>query len=456
MSPVRHPRIRWGWVALVSVPAVVVGTFWLAGSDRVEHATPWLIAAGAIAAVAFLWAQRGVRPSVWTVVTAGAAGFYYGWVLVWLDAPWYVKALLLVAGGFLMSIANAAVRADARRNQRRRDVFATRILAAVRDSAAAVAPFALYLRPFASTDRLPAQPIPSELAGAGDFPVHLDVESLLARALRKECPLVALGREAEMQEGAGRAAVADEEWREAIVRLAERAVFEVLVPSAHPGTLWELERLVREESLDRTLFLMPEQLREAPSGVWVTTESDRIFDAGVRSYSAEQHVYDVVADWAAVSAHAERLGIRPPPYAPAGALFVLDPSSGDVARSAPLALSVLTRRSWYLRAAIRHLGLLPSADADGTDVLDTFATAVSHRGRTLEYALVLAADLYLTWSDTDTAAELMRRAVAAGGRRRRFSRGYGENLESAAAGLAAGGDEATAAACLELAAIARR
>ena len=122
-------------------------------------------------------------------------------------------------------------------------------------------------------------------------------------------------------------------------------------------------------------------------------------------------------------------------------------------RSAPLTLSVLTRRVWYLRAAVRHLGLLPVRDTDSADVLAVFVSAVSHGGRTLEYALVVATDLYLSWSDSETAGDLLRRALLVGGRRPRFSRAYIESLKDRGAALAAGGNDAGARACLELATV---
>jgi hypothetical protein len=177
---------------------------------------------------------------------------------------------------------------------------------------------------------------------------------------------------------------------------------------------------------------MPEQLRGASSGVGVVTERDRFFDAGIRSYRIDEHTYDFAKEWAAVALRLHPLNIHLPPYAAAGAMFVLDARTGRLARSAPLALSVLARRSWYLRAAVHHLGLLPARDSDLTSVLEAFASAASSRGwgRTLEYALVTAADLYLTWSDPETANDLLRRAQLAGGRRAPFYRAYIEYLSA--------------------------
>jgi hypothetical protein len=344
--------IRWGWVAALSTAIIIGVVIWRFGYWIFE--TPEFVAAAAIALLFVLWAQRGQPPSVWSIAITGGAAYFVMWV-IGLDAHWYIKGPLLIGGFFLMSAANAAVRADQRRVQRRRDAVAAEILRSVRAAAKDLPRFALFLRPFASADHLPAQPLPSErLTPSEGFPRHLDVESLLARALRKECPLIALGREGDIQEGAGRITVADDEWRDAIAQLGARAAFQLILPSTHPGTLWELERLVREEHLG-------------------------------------------------------------------------------------------------LRMTLRHLGLLPVRDTDDAHALEAFASAVWHRGRTLEYALVVAADLYLCWSDSQTASDLLRRALVAGGRRPRFSLAFIENLEDRAAKLASAGNNAGARACLELA-----
>src|SRR5215468_435722 len=271
-SRLRLSGIRWNWIAALSTAVIIGVAIWQFGYRRINEwvETPEFVAAATIAMLFVLWAMRGQPPSAWSIATTGCAAYFSMWVMMRLDARWYIQGPLLIGGLFLMSVANSAVRADQRRVQRRRDAVAAEILRSVRNSVKDLPRFALFLRPFMSTDHLPAQPLLSEFTGG--FPTHLDVEALLARALRKECPLIALGREGEMQEGAGRVTVTEDEWRGAIAQLEARAAFQVILPSTRPGTLWELERLVHEEVLGRTLFIMPEQLRAAPSGVWVTTE----------------------------------------------------------------------------------------------------------------------------------------------------------------------------------------
>lgn len=252
------------------------------------------------------------------------------------------------------------------------------------------------------------------------------------------------------QGGAGRAPASEENWQDLIEVLYSAASFSVILPSANPGTLWELELLVRSELLGKTLFVMPEQLREAPSGIWYSMEDDRLFDTGVRTYSASQRHYDFAAEWARATASVEPLGLYLPPYALAGALFVIDPQTRRMSRIAPLALSVLARRASYLRTAIHHLGLLPADDSPREDILDSFESAVPRRGRTLEHALVVAADSYLVWEDFQTAENLLQRAARASGRRPRISLHYVGLMEEHATELLAEGDAASARSYLEV------
>jgi hypothetical protein len=414
-------------IALV-VPAVVFGlAVWQLGFGTVSQTLPYVAAAVVILVLLLSCRLRGVRPSVWMVAIKSGTAFFYCWVLFSLDARWYEKgALLVIVGPILAWTANAAGRADRRREQRRKDRFAERALVRVNETDATTPMFALYLRPFGSTDRLEAQ-VDSD---PGAVAAHLDAEALLARALRKECPLVALGRPGEVVEGAGRIEASEGDWKDTITALAACASFQIILPSSHAGTFWELERIARCGQLGKTLFFMPESLGKPPSGVVSTTESDGLFGSGVRSYDPARHSYDRRAEWVKARESGESLGLHLPPWAPAGAMFVLDPATGSVSRAAPLALATLARRPWYLRAAIHHLGLLPSTANLGTDVLDAFTRAVFFRGRTLEYALTVAANLYFIWAELETAAELLRQATLAGGRNPSFSRGYIDSLDA--------------------------
>jgi hypothetical protein len=120
--------------------------------------------------------------------------------------------------------------------------------------------FSLYLRPFLTTDRLPTQVLPSEhRAGFDGRAEHLDLETILHRALDKRCELVGLGKPTDIADGAARVVVDPENWQAVVKRMMSEAAFIMLVPSAQPGTLWEVAELQRGGHLTKTIFVMPEQ-----------------------------------------------------------------------------------------------------------------------------------------------------------------------------------------------------
>ena len=408
---VRLRRIRWGWVIALALAVLIGPGLWLFGRSVLTRAV-WLSVPAGLVSLVVSNARRGARTSVWSMITFFVGTCSYWWILA-LDAHWYFTMLLLVVvGAPLASIANAAYRADGRRAQSARNVAATQLDTALARGDVGIGRYALYLRPFATTDRLEAQPLGTAVDIPGHIPVHLDLESLLTRALRKECPLVALGREGEMHEGAGRITVPDDRWQDAITRLANHATILLIVPSAHSGTLWELKQLEDRELLSRALMVMPEQPRTTPSGVWSTTEKDRLLDVGIKTYNASDHTYDIGGEWAKAIEASNNISLHLPAYSAAGALFTIDPTSRCVNRIVPLASSVLTRKISYLRAVLSHLGLSTRREPGTTSFADDFEAAVMDGGRTLEYALVVAADAFLTWGRVAEAQDLLRRAIS--------------------------------------------
>jgi hypothetical protein len=411
---IRWSRIRWGWVfpvllVLLVILVVLLGFGYTRLGSAVSSRAAWIIVPTASVLFIVSKAIRGVRVSIWNVATYSLA-IYATVAIMGGGHSWYTKALLaLVVLIPLRSIANAVDRADRRHDQNKRDNAATSLNDAIANGVADIGRYTVYLRPFASTNRLEAQSQEGAF-GQGEIPVHLDLESVLTRALRKECPLVALGRPGDMDEGAGRIQVSDDEWQSTIARLSEQATMLLIIPSAHPGTLWEFRRLAKSPLLTRTLMVMPEQPRKTPSCVMRSGEKDRLFDGGLVTYKPSSHTYDIPSDWANARAAADAFGLHLPAYSPAGALFTIDPVSGDVNRIAPLALAVLARRSAYIQAAICHLGLWPWHLSRKTGLADDFEAATFGGGRTLEYALVVAADAFLTWGRTAEGMEFLRRA----------------------------------------------
>lgn len=361
--------------------------------------------------------QQGASASVWTMLTAWGATSSFVWIGAAVEARWYVKVILLgVVSGTLMSIANRAFRNDVRRAQRELDLRASELVGWVKDGRP-VEPFALYLRPFVTTERLVAQPV-ADFGSGDDFPVHLDVETLLARALRQDLDLVGLGRPGEIEVGAGRVVSDEGEWRDIVQAMARKATLIVMVPLARPGTLEELRFLVTNELLPKTILLMPEAVGSPASGVVTTTERDRLFDAGFRRYTGSEHHLDLPAEWTAAIEAGRRIGVELPPQAGVGALFAIDPVSLGVGRIAPLALSSLSRRSRYLQQV---LGWLGEPEASPARLVSILESSTFWRGRTLEYVLVRAADGYVVWGDVATARFLLRRAREEGRRHPRVA-----------------------------------
>jgi hypothetical protein len=422
---IRWNRIPWFWAVPVILVGGVVLSFTRWGSSAFSRLA-WISVGVAPVFLIINRAVRGVRVSIWNIATYTLA--LYATVAI-LDGSyrWYTKAILaLVVLLPLQSIANATDRADWRRSQKRRDIAATRLNDLIAYDVADVERYAVYLRPFASTDRLEAQSQGDSLDRPGDIPVHLDLESVLTQAFRKTCPLVALGRQGETYEGAGRIEVSDDDWQNAVVKLSDRASVLVIIPSAHLGTLWELNRLAKDPQLARTLFIMPELPRKTPSGVIRSTTNDRLFDSGILTYDSSEHTYDIPQDWESARAKAEPFGLHLPAYCAAGAFFTIAPASGDVNQIVPLALSILARRSLYIRSTVCQLGLWPWLAPRRTSTADDFEAATFGGGRTLEYALVVAADAYLTWGRTTEGMEFLRRAFSVC-RRPKWSFNYAQN-----------------------------
>ena len=122
-------------------------------------------------------------------------------------------------------------------------------------------PFFLYLRAFETTGRLKFPLFAFDLGSFGLQQLRTnELESVIAAALLKKGVLLALGRPGE-NIGAGRVVSPDEEWVKDIELLAARAKGILVIPSHHPGTVWEIDYLQRHGLLDKTVFLMPPESR---------------------------------------------------------------------------------------------------------------------------------------------------------------------------------------------------
>jgi hypothetical protein len=239
------------------------------------------------------------------------------------DLPTGVEIALWVAQ-FLLSIVGYGVwQGAAETRQQRRNTEANSAAADPR-TAAAASPYCLYLRPFRSGNALPTQIRPVEMAPT---PEHIDLEQVLRAALAPKHRLIAVGPTRDMSSGAGYATASDTDWKETVTDLAENAKLIVMLPSAQPGTLWELEWVARHRLLERTLLIMPETLE--PNG-------------------------EIESEWNRAVIAARTVGVNLPTYSPAGALLRLS-NDGTVVEQLPLALSKRLDRVQYLRRAVQQL-----------------------------------------------------------------------------------------------------
>jgi len=197
--------------------------------------------------------------------------------------------------------------------------------------------YCLYLRPFGSVNRLTAQSAPMEVVGSR----YLDFESILRKAVERldgnyyapgsaYMHLVALSAYALPILGAGLIGTTDEEWRDDFLALAPAVRLIVAVPSARPGTLWELSQIAQNTWWQKTLYMMPESVHARD----------------------EQAV--AAADWEKARKAAGKVGADLPPYDKNGAIFKLGPS-GSVLGTRRLRLTQRFRRVSYLRRVINEL-----------------------------------------------------------------------------------------------------
>ena len=167
-----------------------------------------------------------------------------------------LSAVFSIVGKMLTILAD-------RRQQSERDSRAAKLFSTILENES-IARYALYLRPFSTTGRLIApNPQPRWLPILPGYFAHektLEFETLLSNALAPDLPLVALGRPGE-HIGAGRLAVADDDWQAVFHRMIRDATWIVMIPSHEGETRWEIEQLVTQDYLGKTVFVMPPMLR---------------------------------------------------------------------------------------------------------------------------------------------------------------------------------------------------
>jgi hypothetical protein len=144
--------------------------------------------------------------------------------------------------------------------QHARDLEAGRIFDALK-AGRKPPPFTLYLRPFAATNEIQSDTIEALVRATARGPAifastSLELEQQIERAARRVGPLIALGEPLE-HIGAGRIRIDEASWRSAVELLTDGAKLIILLPSSRPGTLWEVERLLNSNLIERTVVIDP-------------------------------------------------------------------------------------------------------------------------------------------------------------------------------------------------------
>lgn len=415
----RHPQ-RWLLVLTIVLVAGMVSAGLAFGDRPVEWAMVVISVPLALVPLVFKARRQGARPSVftWFWAAVGSGGFAWACYVVLTNRSWILFLFSLPWVAYARRQANSWFQFDIKEGQDRREVAAKDTARRIMAGERTPGPFALYLRPFASTGRLPAQPSPPEDWDRTVPPAHLDVETLFDRALRDRCPLLALGRSGDIAEGAARIATSDQEWRSLVAALAEKAALIIMVPLASPSTSWELGWLTEHDLLGKVLMVMPETRLPVSFGYTFSVEkNDRVFDWDriftIERADTERHQLDLVTEWRQAIQAAQDIGVELPVYAGVGALFTIDATSRQVARILPLPLSTISygRRAGYVRTAITTLGIFTAESDPPPDLASALAHAALYPDTT-ELTLTRAADGFVLWGDTRTAAIMLTHAAA--------------------------------------------
>lgn len=136
-------------------------------------------------------------------------------------------------------------------------------------------PFVLYLRPFDVDDVTlprPRLPLLSRLLSFRPFPIRIEEELFdVADGYR---PLIAVGKPGSSSTARGglayRTYLDDTEWQGYVADRIQRADRIVLLIKDTPGVRWELERVISEGAISKTLFLFDPAMRR--SNDWKTIE----------------------------------------------------------------------------------------------------------------------------------------------------------------------------------------
>lgn len=175
------------------------------------------------------------------------------------SASWWFRYAIVVSAAFVpYEIGRRLLNRGRRERQQAADFEAEWVVADVL-AGRPTARFSLYLRPFDLTGRIKVKLKRPKLSFISRLPPEAeksDIELQFEEALRPVAPLVGLGRRG-VGLGAGKIETDDATWREKVAMLAKAAKLILIVPGASESVQWELNHLLDNGLLTKTVFFMP-------------------------------------------------------------------------------------------------------------------------------------------------------------------------------------------------------
>jgi hypothetical protein len=183
--------------------------------------------------------------------------------------------------------------------------------------------FAVFLRPFYTTGQIETTetfrtsqesggsnaPVPIAIEPVATEEIHYPLENTIVDALFKTLPVVALGKPGEAF-GVGRILVDENNWQSAASELMSRASLIICLPSSHPGSHWEMNQILQNHYLSKTVFIMPPDHRAAVVG-----------GVPITRFGGWKPLHE---DWGLLKQQMASDGITIPPYQVEGLFFSLD------------------------------------------------------------------------------------------------------------------------------------
>jgi hypothetical protein len=205
--------------------------------------------------------------------------------------------------------------------------------------------FALYLRPFTSTNNIPTS-LPSAFYSNSEFDGVIDFELTLENALKDKLRFYALGHPHEAY-GAGRIETDEATWKSKIIQLMQQAKTIFVIPSDHAGTKWEIEHILQMELITKCIFIMP-----PTGGAFWKKETGG-------DWQNEQPFVDQANSWTQTQLSFQKIRFYLPDYQSSGAFFTMDGSGRQLSISSlPLLIPEKMNASDHIKEISRLIGHL--------------------------------------------------------------------------------------------------